>query len=105
MAVRITSDGVILVPKWNDFIGTDVVSIFKKLDSSCHCKVINDSIGIKGFRHLTMENTLWRIEILSESEEFEDVLSKRINPSEANWQVIDIFVYHKKRDEPDFSFK
>ena len=104
MAIRITSDGVISVPKWNEFIGTDVVSVFKKLGSSCHCKVINDSIGIKGFRHLTLENTLWRIEILSESEESEDVLSKRIIPSEANWQVIDIFVYHKRKDKPDFPY-
>lgn len=101
----ITSDGVVGVPKWKDFIGVDFITVFHKLDESCHCKLINDSIGINGFRHLTMINSIWRIEIICESADAEDVLSKRIVPSDTDWQVMDVFVYHKRRDDPTFPFK
>jgi len=105
MAIKLTSDGVIPVPKWENFLGAEASTVFQKLSSSCHCKLINDSIGIKGLRHLTMTNSMWRIEMICESKEAEDVLSKRIAPSETDWLVIDIFLYHKRRDDAEFPYK
>ena len=105
MAFKITSDGVISVPKWEDFLGAEARDVIQKLDSSCHCKLINDSIGIKGYRHLTMANSIWRIELICESKETEDVLSKNIAPSETDWLVIDIFLYHKRKDVAEFPYK
>ena len=105
MAIKVTSDGIISVPKWEGFLGTEASIVFQELSRSCHCKRINDSIGIRGFRHLTLTNSIWRIELICESKEAEDFLSKRIAPSETDWLVIDIFLYHKKRDDAEFPYK
>lgn len=105
MATKLTSDGMMSVPKWEDLLGVDAYTVFQKLSSTCHCKLINDSIGIKGFRHLTMTNSIWRIEMICESKDTEDVLAKRIAPSETDWLVIDIFLYHKRKDEAEFPYE
>ena len=105
MAVKLSYEGFIKIPNWENFIGVDEATVFEKLYKSCHCQLINDSIGINGFRHITMINSILRIEIIFESADAEDVLSKRIVPSETDWKVIDVFVYHKRTDEPDFPYK
>jgi hypothetical protein len=52
-----------------------------------------------------MTNSIWRIEMICESKDTEDVLAKRIAPSETDWLVIDIFLYHKRKDDAEFPYK
>ena len=82
-------------PLWKDYIGKISKEAISKFEIEFHCVTISDSIGFKGYRIISLMGLHRRFEIICTTDQVKDVLAKTIKPSEADWQIIDIFEYEE----------
>ena len=82
-------------PLWKDFIGKIVEKAISKFEKEFHCVTISDSIGLKGYRVITLMGLGRRFEIICTTDQVQDVLDKNIKPSEGDRQIIDIIEYEE----------
>ena len=83
-------------PKLEEYIGKNVEQAINKIREYCHCVPTSDSIGLNGYRKITLMAQLGRrFEIVCETNQAKEVLNKKVEPSKAIWRVIDIFEYEE----------
>lgn len=95
MAIKITKDGLKVIPSLKSHIGKDADEVINSFIERRHCIKITDSIGINGFRNITLMNTEKRFDIVCETLEAvaDDIKNETTAPSEVDWRVLDIFEY------------
>lgn len=83
-------------PKLEEYIGMNLEQAINKIREYCHCVPTSDSIGLNGYRKITlMAQHGRRFEIVCETNQAKEVLNKKVEPSKAIWRVIDIFEYEE----------
>lgn len=83
-------------PKLEEYIGMNLEQAINKIREYCHCVPTSDSIGLNGYRKITlMAHFGRRFEIVCETNQAKEVLNKEVEPSKAIWRVIDIFEYEE----------
>lgn len=94
MKVTVTKDGKLtVIPPLRSHIGEDVEDAISKIKEYRKCVLISDCIGFNGYRNETFMRKGERIEFVCETDKANEVVDEIIAPSEADWRVMDIFVY------------
>lgn len=96
MPILLTKDGFKRVPSLESFIGKDAEVAITQIKDQRHFIKVADCIGIIGYRNITMMREGSRLEIVCNTDRAKEVTNESIAPSEAEWHVIDIFVYEER---------
>ena len=75
------------------YIGKDADEAICQIIENRKCLKISDCIGFNGYRNVTFLRKGERIEFVCETDKANEVVDEIIAPSEADWRVMDIFVY------------
>lgn len=96
MGIKITKDGIKVIPSLKSYIGKDADETINSFMEHRHCIKVTDSIGINGFRNITLVGIEKRFEIICETLEAvaDDIKNETTAPSEVDWRVLDIFEYN-----------
>ena len=99
MTIRIGKNGIESIPGLKSYIGKDVDPSIEQITKDLSFKKVCDCIGFSGFRNITLMKLGRRIEIISETENREDIVNDSIAPSEVKWVILDIFDYRYQPKE------
>jgi len=98
MGVKITKDGVKVIPSLKSYIGKDADEAINSIIKHRNYIKETDCIGINGFRNITLIGAYKRFEIICETVEAvaHEIINDSIAPSEVDWKVMEIFEYNEK---------
>ena len=91
---KISEDGKLtMTTPLISYIGKDADEAICQIIEDRKCLKITDCIGYNGYREVTLMHSGERIEFVCETDKANEVVDEIIAPSEADWRVMDIFVY------------
>ena len=96
MPIKITGNGTKHIPSLKSYIGKDANEAINQIQEISKRVVVTDCIGYNGHRIVTLMGNEKRIEIVCETNKADDVLNESIDPSEAEWRIIDIFEFSER---------
>lgn len=88
-----TGDGIKPAHGFKFYIGKDANESMEEITKERSYKNVLDCIGLNGYRNITMWGNGHHIEIICKTDCVDDIVNKRIDPSQASWTVEDIFLY------------
>ena len=78
------------------YIGKDADEAIYQIIENRNCLKVTDCIGYNGYRNVTLMRKGERIEFVCETDKANEVVNEIIAPSEADWRVMDVFVYNEE---------